>query len=178
VSAWWEISGISAIFGKGIIVGFLASRRSAKASASRKNSQTTQNKSTRRNPSSKMKTANEYKEGVSSAVAFKHEYPNEKATTAARIHYVNATTVRSNLQREQLYSGKEVQHKGHNKVLLDIQVEALYKYVDDLYLSGYGATKAMVFAAIGCLKANQLPAKEPPSWRWFQIFIKEHPNLL
>jgi hypothetical protein len=35
----------------------------------------------------------------------------------------------------------------------------------------------MVYAAIGCLKANQLPAKEPPSWRWFQIFMKEHPNL-
>jgi hypothetical protein len=32
-----------------------------------------------------------------------------------------------------------------------------------MYLGGYGATKAMVYAAIGCLKANQLPVKEPPS---------------
>jgi hypothetical protein len=39
-------------------------------------------------------------------------------------------------------------------MLLDAQVDAIYKYVEDLYLSGYGATKAMVYAAIGCLKAN------------------------
>jgi hypothetical protein len=62
-------------------------------------------------------------------------------------------------------------------MLSDAQVEAIYQYVEDSYLSGYGATKAMVYAAIGCLKANQLPPKEPPSWRWFQIFMKEHPDL-
>jgi hypothetical protein len=67
-----------------------------------------------------MKTTDEYKAGVSDAVAFKHEHPNEKATTAARIHHVNATTVRSNLRREQLYGGKEVKHWGHNKVLSDM----------------------------------------------------------
>ena len=43
------------------------------------------------------------------------------------------------------------------------QVDAIYKYVEDSYLSGHGATKAMVYAAIGCLKANQLPLMEPPS---------------
>ena len=48
-------------------------------------------------------------------------------------------------------------------MLSDAQVEAIYQYVEDSYLSGYGATKAMVYAAIGCLKANQLPAKDPPS---------------
>jgi hypothetical protein len=110
-----------------------------------------------------MITTSEYKAGVSSAVAFKHEYPNEKATTAARIYYVNATTVRSSLWRDQLHSGKEVKHRGHNKVLSDMQVEAIYKYVEDLYLSGYSATKAMVYTVVGCLKANQLPAMEPPS---------------
>jgi hypothetical protein len=125
-----------------------------------------------------MMTTSKYKAGVSSAVAFKHEYPNEKATTAARIHHVNATTVRSSLRRDQLHGSKEVKHRGHNKVLSDMQVEAIYKYVEDSYLSGYGATKAIVYAAVGCLKANQLPAIEPPSWRWFQIFIKEHPNLI
>jgi hypothetical protein len=112
-----------------------------------------------------MQTTDEYKAAVSNAVAFKHENPDEKATTAARIHHVNTITVRSNLQREEIYSGKEVKHRGHNKMLSDAQVEAIYQYVEDLYLSGYGATKAMVYAAIGCLKANQLPAKEPPSLR-------------
>ena len=121
-----------------------------------------------------MKTTDEYKAAVTNAVAFKHDHPDEKATTAARIHHVNPITVRSNLQREQL---PKVKHGGQNKMLSDTQVEAIYKYVEDSYLSGYGATKAMVYAAIGCLKANQLPAKEPPSWRWFQIFMKEHPDL-
>jgi hypothetical protein len=104
-----------------------------------------------------MKTTDEYKVAVANAIAFKHEHPDEKATTAARIHHVNATTLRSNLRREQI-PDKEVKHGGHNKMLSDAQVEAIYKYVEDLYLSGYGATKAMVYAAIGCLKANQLPA--------------------
>jgi hypothetical protein len=39
-------------------------------------------------------------------------------------------------------------------MLSDAQVEAIYMYVEDSYLSQYGATKAMVYAAIGCLKAN------------------------
>ena len=62
-------------------------------------------------------------------------------------------------------------------MLSDSQVKAIYKYVEDSYLSGYGATKAMVFAAISHLKANQIPPQKAPSWRWFQIFIKAHPNL-
>jgi hypothetical protein len=107
-----------------------------------------------------MKTTDEYKAAVANAITCKHENPNENATTAAQIHHVNAITVRSNLQGEQL---PKVKHGGQNKMLSDAQVEAIYKYVGDSYLSGYGVTKAMVYAAIGCLKANQLPAKEPPS---------------
>jgi hypothetical protein len=45
------------------------------------------------NPSSKMKTTDEYKAAVANAIAFKNENPNENATTAARIHHVNAITV-------------------------------------------------------------------------------------
>ena len=46
-----------------------------------------------------MKTTDEYKAAVANAVAFKHEHPDEKATTAARIHHVNTATVRSNVWR-------------------------------------------------------------------------------
>ena len=52
--------------------------------------------STRRNhtnTSSNIQTTDEYKAAVSNAVAFKHENPDEKATTAAQIHHVNAITV-------------------------------------------------------------------------------------
>ena len=62
-------------------------------------------------------------------------------------------------------------------MLLDAQVEAIYKYVEDSYHSGYGATKSMVHAAVGCLKANELPPKPLPSQRWFQEFMKHNPDL-
>jgi hypothetical protein len=35
----------------------------------------------------------------------------------------------------------------------------------------------MVFAAVGCLKAYELPPKKAPSYRWFQGFMKDHPEL-
>jgi hypothetical protein len=44
-----------------------------------------------------MKTTDEYKAAVANAVAFKHKYLNEKATTAVQIYYVNDATVQSNL---------------------------------------------------------------------------------
>jgi hypothetical protein len=100
-----------------------------------------------------MKTTDEYKAAVANAIAFKHDHSDEKATTAAQIHHVNATIVRSNLRRKQI-PDKEVKHGGHNKMLLDAQVDAIYKYVEDLYLSRHSVIKAMVYAAIGCLKTN------------------------
>ena len=110
-----------------------------------------------------MKTTDEYKASVSEAIAFKHENPDEKSTTAARIYHVNNNTVRTNLRRERMRGGIEAKHGGHNKILSEAQIEALYKYVDDSYLSRYGATKAMVYAAVGCLKANEIPTKNPPT---------------
>jgi hypothetical protein len=124
-----------------------------------------------------MNTTDEYKVAISNAIAFKHEHPNENATTAARIYHVNPETIQTRLRRERLRGDITVKHGGQNKILSDVQVDAIYKYVEDSYLSGYGATKAMVYAAIGCLKANQVPTKKPPSWRWFQTFIKDHPEL-
>ena len=116
-----------------------------------------------------MKPTDEYKASLSNAIAFKHEYPKEKSTAAARIYKVNDSTIRTNLHRARIRrSGIAlVKHGGQNKMLSDVQVNAIYKYVEDLYLSGYRATKAIVFAAIRCLKANEIPPKEGPSWRWF-----------
>jgi hypothetical protein len=124
-----------------------------------------------------MKPTDEYKASLSNATAFKLEYPEETATTAARIYNVNKNTVRTVLYRERQRDGPALKHGGHNKILSDIQVEAIYKYVEDSYLSGYGLTKAMVYAVVGCLKANQLLAKNPLTWRWFQEFMKNHPDL-
>jgi hypothetical protein len=118
------------------------------------------------------------KAALSNATAFKHENPDEKASAAARIYSVNESTVRQALFRERQRDGKAAQHGGHNRILSDVQIDAIYKYVEDSYMSGYGATKLMVHAAIGCLKANQVPPREQPSWRWFQQFMKDHPDLL
>jgi hypothetical protein len=53
---------------------------------------------------SQMKTTDEYKATVANAIEFKHENPDENATTAARIHHINAITVRSNLSPRALES--------------------------------------------------------------------------
>jgi flagellar hook assembly protein FlgD len=110
-----------------------------------------------------MMTTDQCKASLSNAIAFKHEYPKEKATTAARIYDVNDVTVRTTLRRERQRGRTAVKHGGQNKTLSDIQVEAIYKYVEDSYFSRYSATKAMVYAAVGCLKANEVPIREPPS---------------
>ena len=115
-----------------------------------------------------MKPTDEYKEAVADATAFKYNHPSEKQVTGARIYHVNSNTVKSKLRRERQRAGAPLKQRGgHNKVLSDAQVTAIYKYVEDSYLSGYGATKSMVFAAIGHLKASQTPPQKAPSWRWF-----------
>ena len=106
-------------------------------------------------------STNQCKALLSNAIAFKLEHSEENATTAARIYSVNDVTVRTALRRNRERDGEATKHGGHNKVLSEVQVKAIYKYVEDSYLSGYGATKAMVYTAVGCLKANQLPAKSP-----------------
>jgi hypothetical protein len=117
-----------------------------------------------------MKSMIERTKALAYAIAFKHENPEEKATTAARIYHVSDSALRSALQVER-------QRGGHNKVLSDAQIKTIYKYVKVSYLSGYGATKAMVYVAVSCPKSNELPPKKPLTWRWFQIFVKAHLEL-
>jgi hypothetical protein len=121
---------------------------------------------------------NECKDAFANAVAFKHENSEEKTACAACIYHVNENTLWSTLHQERKRQDKPAtSHGGHNKVLSEVQVHAIYKYVEDLYLSGYGATQAMVFAAVGYLKANEVVPKPPPTMRWFRDFMSKHPNL-
>src|SRR5438045_577185 len=88
-----------------------------------------------------MKPTNEYAEALANATAFKMENPDEKQVTGARIYNVNVHTVRSKLRREQQRAGTPLRQRGgHNKVLSEAQVTAIYKYVEESYLQGYGAT--------------------------------------
>jgi len=110
--------------------------------------------------------SNEYQEALSNATAFKQENPEEKTTAAAQIYQVNDSTVRTVLLRERQRQAKPAtSHGGYNKILSEVQVEAIYKYVEDSYLSRYGATKSMVYAVVGCLRANQLLPKLPLTMR-------------
>jgi hypothetical protein len=85
-----------------------------------------------------------------------------------------ASGTRTNLLRA---NRPKTTHGGHNGVLSEAQIKAVYKYVEDSYHAGYGASKNMVFMAIGHLRSTEIPSKPPPSWRWFQGFMKAHPDL-
>jgi hypothetical protein len=112
-----------------------------------------------------MTVTDEYKTSLSNAIAFKHEHPEETATTAAQIYHVNNETVQTTLLREKKQrEGPVPKHGGHNKILSEVQVEVIYKYIEDLYLSRYGVTKAMVYVTVGCLKAYELPPKKAPCY--------------
>ena len=100
--------------------------------------------------------------------------PNENAIAASRIFGVNYNTLKSTLQRS---NNLPKQNGGQNKVLSQAQLNAVYKYVEDLYLEGYGASKMSVYTAICYMKAHEIPPKEAPSWRWFQTFMKANKSL-
>jgi hypothetical protein len=114
---------------------------------------------------------------LAQAKAFVCENPTESLATGARIYHVNENTTRSSRWRDSQRKGAPTHRGGQNKILSEAQIEAISKYVQDMYLSGLGATKQMVYAAISHLRASQLPPQKPPSWRWFQTFLKAHPEL-
>ncbi|OBT70530.1 hypothetical protein VF21_10458, partial [Pseudogymnoascus sp. 05NY08] len=107
------------------------------------------------------------------ALQFLRDNPSEKPITAARIFNINAKTLNTNLRRAKLKAqAPNPIYGGQNKILSEAQIKAIYKYVEDSYFAGYGASKAMVFTAIGHLRAAEILPKPAPSWRWFQSFIK------
>ncbi len=123
-------------------------------------------------------TSIEYKEALAQATAFKYDNPIEQQVTGARIFKVNANTVKSRLRRERLRGNAPPKIQGgHNRILSTAQTNAIYKYVEDMYLNGLGATHKMVFAAIELIRATQEPPQPAPSWRWFQQFLQSHPDL-
>jgi len=47
-----------------------------------------------------MKPTDEYTDALANATAFKHDNPDEKQVTAARIYHVNPSTIRSRMRQE------------------------------------------------------------------------------
>jgi hypothetical protein len=121
-----------------------------------------------------------YKERLALAVEWYLEnLPKEKATTAARIYNVKSNSVRVAAARQLEKKGRVgiIQNGGQNKILSDTQDQAIIRYIRDQVEMGLGATKRMIFAAISHLKEAESPPKLPPSWRWFQYWLKAHPSL-
>jgi len=106
---------------------------------------------------------------LASAIEWSQENPTEKVVTAGRIFDVKPQSIRIALKRTKRKDQKA--HGGNNKILSDIQSEAVQAYCREQYEAGLGATKQMVFAAISHLSQEQSPRK-PPSWRWLQTWLK------
>ena len=102
------------------------------------------------------------------ALEFLHKNPSEKPITAARIYHINAKTLNTKIRRaRERANAPPPTNGGQNRILSEAQIKAIYKYVEDSYHAGYGASKQMVFTAIGHLRSAEIPSKPPPSWRWF-----------
>lgn len=64
---------------------------------------------------------------------------------------------------------------GQNKALSTYQTEAICNYIRDQASRGFGASKSMILAAATELRAKQ--NQPPPSTRWLQRFLKQHPEF-
>ena len=69
-------------------------------------------------------------EGIQKAIDFLNENPTETFVTAARIFGVNASTLRMRRTRSTTQQDQQLKtHGGCNKVLSDIQVGAIQRYI-------------------------------------------------
>jgi hypothetical protein len=117
----------------------------------------------------------EYKARLANAIKWIQENPTEMDVTAARIYKVKPQSIRMALKRIERKDRKA--HGGNNKILSDTQSEAVQVYCREQCEAGLGATKQMVFAAISNLLSQEQPPRKPPSWRWFQTWLKANPCL-
>jgi hypothetical protein len=108
-------------------------------------------------PTSKTK----YKARLANAIEWIQENPTEMDVTTARIYKVKPQSIRMALKRIKRKDQKA--HGGNNKILLDTQSEAVRAYCREQYEAGLGATKQMVFAAIGHLLSQEQPPRKRPS---------------
>jgi hypothetical protein len=111
---------------------------------------------------------------IQDALEFHAQNPDESIATVTRIFKIHGPTLRSRIRRQSQPPAQisKAKHGGHNKVLSDAQNESIRRYIRRSYEAGYGATKAMVFEAIGELKRAEIPPKPAPSKSWFSNWIK------
>ena len=116
---------------------------------------------------------------MAQALAWLRDNPDEKPTTAARLHYIeNKQSVQQAWRRERkrMEEGKKSGGGGHNKILRPDQHQAMIRYaVDHATNGGMGATKQMIYNCAVYLRFQE--KKSLPTWRRFQIWLKNTPEL-
>ena len=115
---------------------------------------------------------------LSNAIQWLQENPGEKPTTASRIFKVKPEAIRAILFRtKRKHIGAKNKRGGHNKILSASQNDAIQLYCKEQFEGGLGATRSMVYSAISFLKSQEEPPRPPPSWRWFNNWMKHNSNL-
>ena len=119
------------------------------------------------------------KDKIKLALEWLHENPDEKPATAARVYHIEKENsvqkawVRARRRQE---GGLKGRHGGHNKILRHDQHRALIRYtIDQATNGGKGATKQMMYNCAMWLRVQE--GKTVPSWRWFQLWLKDTPEL-
>lgn len=98
-------------------------------------------------------------ERMNRTIEYLYENPDEKAVIAACIYKVNVNSLHSDIHR----TAKPTKQKGgQNKILTEVQIKAIERYVNDSYYAGCRASKEMVLSSIAHLRAAEIPSKQPP----------------
>ena len=107
------------------------------------------------------------------------EEPDEIASTAVQMFNVNASSIRMRqlCERHQERNSHGIlnQHGGNNLILTQAQEQAVFRFCQDQLEMGLGATPSILYAAICHLR--QQANRNPSSLRWFQLWLKKHPEL-
>ncbi|KFZ19611.1 hypothetical protein V501_00618 [Pseudogymnoascus sp. VKM F-4519 (FW-2642)] len=99
-------------------------------------------------------------EAIAKAKTFLCENPIETIALSSRLYRVNENTLKSSIRNDRKDEPRKP-NGGQNKILTEYQELAVYKYVQDMYNAGFGATKEMTFAAICAMKEAE--DREAPS---------------
>ena len=103
------------------------------------------------------KTKSDYDQAFKTAREWTLENDEESAVTAARLYYVREETLRKSVFRsknkKRNAQGGYNTYGGNNKILNEVQEEAIRQYCYDQWELGLGATYQMVKGAIAYLRA-------------------------
>ena len=121
------------------------------------------------------------KDKMQLALQWLRDNPTEKPTTAACLHFIeNKRSVQKAWLRKRKRNTRPDNWKegsgGHNRILRPDQHQAMIQYaINQATNSGKGATKQIIY---NCAMYFRYQEKKPlPTWRWFQIWLKNTPEL-